>query len=633
MKRIVSLFPIILLWISVLVSNQPQLVTANSTITVNTTSDAIVNDSNCSLREAIIAANTNSAFNGCLAGSGTDTIEFSPSLSQPFTISLTTIGKNEDSSMSGDLDITDDLIIIGVGSSNSTIDGNNTDRVLEVHNGSQLTLSGFTIKNGNPGAGVDGGGILVNGILTLSESAVQENQGNGISNDGGIVSLTNVNLTNNSGYGVRNHNLGSLTFEGGEVRGNSGGGVYNAASSAELTNLLISENLNGSGVYNLGNTSLTQMTIDLTDIWMNTSSANGGGVYNSGNSATTTISNSRIQNNTASAGNGAGGGVFNNGIMGISASTIDNNQARTGGGIEHSGSNLNLKNVTISSNEAEDDGGGLYNRGSAVLNNVTMNANLGSTGANIFNDESSIAIGNSIVANSDLNGNCFNSNGFINSQGHNMDSGTTCGFDQTGDQTNVNPLLGLLADNGGQTVTHALNAASPAIEGGNNTTCEATDQRGVARPQGVTCDIGAFEADATADLSLDILANSPLISVSDTMTYTISVKNQGILLAQSIVLTDTLPLAVTYVDSFDDSGGACQHISGTVRCTLPSLAANVEWLVTIVADTPATEQQLSNFAEVSTTTRETILSNNTAVFLSNVAIIKSLYLPIILKNN
>ncbi len=64
----------------------------------------------------------------------------------------------------------------------------------------------------------------------------------------------------------------------------------------------------------------------------------------------------------------------------------------------------------------------------------------------------------------------------------------------------MNPLLGPLANNGGPTQTHALLAGSPAIDAGNPATpgsggnaCEATDQRGYARPAGLACDIGAYE--------------------------------------------------------------------------------------------------------------------------------------------
>ncbi len=55
-------------------------------------------------------------------------------------------------------------------------------------------------------------------------------------------------------------------------------------------------------------------------------------------------------------------------------------------------------------------------------------------------------------------------------------------------------MLGALADNGGPTLTHALLPGSPALDAGNDAACSATDQRGVSRPQGAHCDIGAYEA-------------------------------------------------------------------------------------------------------------------------------------------
>jgi len=57
----------------------------------------------------------------------------------------------------------------------------------------------------------------------------------------------------------------------------------------------------------------------------------------------------------------------------------------------------------------------------------------------------------------------------------------------------VRPAGSSLAGNGGFTQTQALLPNSPAINKGDNSACPATDQRGIARPQGGTCDIGAFE--------------------------------------------------------------------------------------------------------------------------------------------
>jgi hypothetical protein len=90
--------------------------------------------------------------------------------------------------------------------------------------------------------------------------------------------------------------------------------------------------------------------------------------------------------------------------------------------------------------------------------------------------------------------------GSFQSNGYNIDTGSSCGFAATGDQQNVDPLLAALADNGGFTKTLALlagslaiNAANPATPTGSGGTCETTDQRGTTRPQGTACDIGAFE--------------------------------------------------------------------------------------------------------------------------------------------
>jgi hypothetical protein len=78
------------------------------------------------------------------------------------------------------------------------------------------------------------------------------------------------------------------------------------------------------------------------------------------------------------------------------------------------------------------------------------------------------------------------------SHGHNLENGTTCGFTGTGD-LNTEPHLGLLKDNGGLTPTQMPLAGSPAINHGETSGCAATDQRGVIRPQGPACDIGAYE--------------------------------------------------------------------------------------------------------------------------------------------
>jgi len=83
--------------------------------------------------------------------------------------------------------------------------------------------------------------------------------------------------------------------------------------------------------------------------------------------------------------------------------------------------------------------------------------------------------------------------GTITSAGHNLDSGNTCKFTATGDITSTNPLLGPLQDNGGPTWTRAPSIGSPVVDKGDNATCPGVDQRGILRPIGPRCDIGAYE--------------------------------------------------------------------------------------------------------------------------------------------
>ncbi len=81
----------------------------------------------------------------------------------------------------------------------------------------------------------------------------------------------------------------------------------------------------------------------------------------------------------------------------------------------------------------------------------------------------------------------------ITSGGSNVISDGSCNPNGTTDQSSTDALLGPLADNGGPTQTQALLAGSPAIDTASAGACPTTDQRGVARPQGAGCDVGAFE--------------------------------------------------------------------------------------------------------------------------------------------
>ena len=127
--------------------------------------------------------------------------------------------------------------------------------------------------------------------------------------------------------------------------------------------------------------------------------------------------------------------------------------------------------------------------------------------------------------------NCSATGGGIVSGGSNLDSDSSCGLTAPGDSNGRSALLGPLANNGGPTQTQALGAGSPAIDAViSGCPPPATDQRGVSRPQGAACDIGAFEAPPRRPTSTTVacapgtvLAGTPTqctVTVTDTGTGT-----------------------------------------------------------------------------------------------------------------
>jgi len=348
-----------------------------------------------------------------------------------------------------------------------------------VQNGSTIGgASGQTGSCGNTAGNTttpttgDGGGVFNGGTMTLSGSAVRGNTApitsigsTGAGRGGGIVnscftntctaSLTvqNVSVIENNQAGtyagaIFSTTGGSVSVDASTIKGNTAGffpgGLYTGGVSLFISNSTITANSAGSA---------GPPSTGPTCSFSTTSVCGGGGIHlDHVPGATATIINSTIQGNQANGGAEAGG--------------ID----------DWSSGSLTLNAVTVAGNTAATGAGGIANRGSATLN-----------------------LSNTIVSSNGTN-NCA---GTITDGGYNIDSATSCGFTATSStfhsMSNTNPLLGALASNGGSTQTMALQSGSPAIDAiplsGSVCTngAPSTDQRGIARPQGSGCDIGAFE--------------------------------------------------------------------------------------------------------------------------------------------
>jgi hypothetical protein len=231
----------------------------------------------------------------------------------------------------------------------------------------------------------------------------------------------------------------------------------------------------------------------------------GGGIY-IGDTHIVTLNDCVIKDNQAD----RGGGIYNEGLLRMNRCTVSGNSAiYYGGGIYSDSSGpggaMWLTNCTISGNSASEGGGGIYNNAWAGMSSVYSTiANNQATGASAkgggFNNWGQATFESTIVANNTAGEAAYN-NGFTEpaqggvttSLGNNLCGDNSCGFDQSTDLPNTDPLLDPLQDNGGPTFTHALLHGSPAIDAGNNTGAPDTDQRGTPRPQGTTCDIGAYE--------------------------------------------------------------------------------------------------------------------------------------------
>ncbi|MGD9100110.1 MAG: choice-of-anchor Q domain-containing protein [Anaerolineae bacterium] len=212
-----------------------------------------------------------------------------------------------------------------------------------------------------------------------------------------------------------------------------------------------------------------------------------------------------------------------------------------GGGIFNENGTFDLIHCTVSNNNAV---GGLVGSGGSG------GTNGGGLGGGLFNYLGTVNYANSVIFGNTADAteeDCDNLIAFDpTSQDHNLvGAGTGCPATGMNDIVTADAKLGALADNGGDTYTHALLPGSPAVNKGLDPCVVLTDQRGIDRPQGVYCDIGAYEA--TPDLAVSVDVSNPNPNAGDLITYTVTIANSGALTATNVIVSDTLPDGLTFV--------------------------------------------------------------------------------------
>jgi len=504
-----------------------------ATFTVDTTADdpslsacddAVAND--CSLRGAMSRANGLAESSLILVPTGVY------SLTNASSCHLVTHQRGVFNLNTVSLCFAGNITLVGTGAGTTIIDGNHAHRVAYVSDGFTVEIRSVTLRNG---LGVTDHDPYAPGFLTSVGGAVDNS---------GDVSLIDSRIE-------------------GSTTPSDGGAIYNDNAVTLIRSQLVG----------------------------NTAAGAGGAVANESFYALTalTIKDSSIASNQAVT--SLGGGVFNfGGIVSVAGSTISGNLAPGGlGGGLYNGNNsaaMEIVNSTISGNSSGSSGGGIENGSpnAVVLNNVTITNNVGATdgrGTTGGIDGGPFVLSNTIVAgNRDARGGTPDCNTHVTSRGYNLIKETTSQFmgftgvnciisgDSTGNILGQDALLGVLADNGGVTQTHALAVNSPAIDAGSPATpgsgapaCAVADQRGLLRPLGVRCDIGAFErngAFALTSVTPSTAGNtgSAMVSVAGSgfvQGATLALKRAG---QPDIVVTPQVDVGGSDLIASVDLGGA-----------------------------------------------------------------------------
>ncbi len=519
-------------------------------------SNILVN-SRCSLEDAITAANTDATSGGCRPGSGADAITLSSDITLDGTLPQ----------------ITSPIVIEGTG---FTISGDDQFQVFYVASSGELTLKNLTVADGHH----YWGGAIYNdsGKATVIDSTFTSNYatngGGAIYNDDlGELTITNSTFNDNSAKwsGGAIFTWSKVTINGSTFVSNSaiesgGGAVHNTWKDFTITNSTFAQNsaaTHGGAIYNDygatydGKTGYNgNLTITNSKFFSNSAADEGGAIYNKN---TLTIGSSRFSGNWAL---GEGGAIFNSGNnvvmadIAINSSSFVSNSARNIGGaiLNNSLTATTITNSTFTDNEAAQLGGAIVNfsLSNLTITNNTISGNWAASdgGLSLFDNASPTyyRLRNNIIA-KNTGGDCNTSGSQFTQNVNNLIEDGSC-FSSS--NLSGDPMLGALT---GLPAYFPLLEGSPAIDAGNADHCPATDQRGVTRPQGSGCDIGAYESAFTRP------TNTPVPP-----THTPTPHGAGKIIVNSLCsLEDAITAANT-----DAISGGCPAGSGADTIALSS---------------------------------------------------------------
>ncbi|MCY3797162.1 MAG: SH3 domain-containing protein [Chloroflexi bacterium] len=451
----------------------------------------------CSLAEAIAAANTDSAVGACPSGSGDDSIRLTddtilsaalPAIDSPLTIdgdghSISGAGKYRIFDViGGQLTVVDLTLIKG------TAPEEEYGGAIRLQNGALVTVGNSTLTEN---AAARGGAIALDGgsALSISESSFQGNKagmgGGAIYADGGSVRVSDSQFEANCATRAT-HIVETSRGSAEAARLVDSDGCLRVAyywSSAE--EMVDTEQGDGGAISFEGSAQVSIENVRFS----NNKATNGGAIAGASESGVLTITGSSFSGNLAAVDGGALD--THGGTVEIAQSSFVQNKADGAGGMLRIGAGpVQVTNTTIHGNRAGGHGGvAALDDGELIVTHATMKENGASlTGAGaIANWGGIVKLRNSIIDSSGSHEDCV---GALEQIVGMLSRDGTCGHFRSDD-----PLLGELT---GEPAWHPLGDGSPAIDAADPAYCPEADQRATARPYGAGCDIGAVETTTAA---------------------------------------------------------------------------------------------------------------------------------------